>query len=212
VAEAPHVSDNAPLFYAVALYSRDPSPPLARRNRRNTPLPLSPRATGTPLSSSHRVAPLPTRPPSSRSACTPPIKGCRRAPLSFLSPSSCFILRVKHAAPPYTSPCCRFSEPIIGASPKKSVDIVHPPPRSSRHRAAPDDLQCCLHFDKHLTGALLLPDLQVDASELSFDQTSVSASSRLRHCPQRNTTMLPHSPPHWRPTPLVSRAAILLAR
>jgi hypothetical protein len=83
---------------------------------------------------------------------------------------------------PYTSPHCLLSEPITGASPKPSINIVHPPPRSSRRRAAPVDLRCRLHFDENRTSALLLPDLQVDASELSLGRTPASPSASKKRC------------------------------
>jgi hypothetical protein len=105
---------------------------------------------------------------------------------------------VKHAAAPYTSPRCLLSEPVTGASPKPSVDIVHPPPRSSRRRATPIDLQCRLHFDEHRACALLLLNLQVNASELSPDQMSVSPYA---------STVLPPSKKRRRAAPSATSSA-----
>jgi hypothetical protein len=123
----------------------------------------------------HRSRATTTGPPPTLALPCPPVKRVSsyrcRASLSFLSPSPHFPLRVKHATAPYSSPHCLLSEPVTIASPKPSIDIIHLPPRSLRRRVAPVDLRCRLHFDEHRAGALLLLDLQVDASELSFGRT-----------------------------------------
>jgi hypothetical protein len=175
----------------------------AHAPRQSDPRPLSPRATGTHLSSSRRVAPLPTGTPLSFHSTTPPCQSVppitTAPPFFSLSPPR-FPLRVKHAAIPYTSPLCILSEPVTGASPKPSVDIVHLPVWSSRRRAAPVDLRCRLYFDEHHAGALLLSDIQVDASELSSGRMSESPSASTTSAPSKKHH--PHLPPHRCPTPL----------
>jgi hypothetical protein len=92
--------------------------------------PLLQRATGTPLFVLPPRGSTPRRPhpPSPALPCLP----CkrvpphhRRAPISFLSPSPHFPLRVKHAAVPFTSLRGLLSESVTGASSKPSVDIIH---------------------------------------------------------------------------------------
>jgi hypothetical protein len=68
--------------------------------------------------------------PLARRCRLTPVKGRRPVvavppPLSSLSPSPRFPVRMKHAVTPYTSPHYLLSEPVIGASPKTLVDIVH---------------------------------------------------------------------------------------
>jgi hypothetical protein len=188
----PHMSVTpAPLFYTTAPPNRDPAPPLVWCDRWT---PLSPCATGTPLSSSHRVAPLLTGPPCKR-VPHPPFFSLSLTTLSSPGEARC--------APFHFSPLRLVR---VGTwSVLEAVDRHRPPPpRSSSRRATPVDLRCRLHFDEHRAGALLLPDLQVNASEpLRLD------------CATALKETLPHHPIHHlvgaRP-PLVSCAAILLAR
>jgi hypothetical protein len=156
-----------PLFYAAASPSCDTAPPLMHHGRRTPPplpptvwrhSPPDPPAFALPRLNVKGRRPFTATPFFSLSLTTlsPPGEACRG---------------------PYTSPCCLSSEPVTRASPKPSVDIVHPSLRSSRRRAAPVDLRCHLHFDKHRVGALLLLDLQVDASEPSSGRMPVRPSA-----------------------------------
>jgi hypothetical protein len=165
----------APVFYTAAAPGRNPALTLIRHGHRTH---LSPRATWTPsLPPATWCHSLPD-PPASAPPC-PPVKG--RRPITttpFLSLSLAALSSPGEArCAPYTSPRCLLSEQVTRVSPKLPIDIIHPPPRSSCHRAAPVDLRCHLHFDENCTGALLLPDIQVDASDLSFGRMPVSPSA-----------------------------------
>jgi hypothetical protein len=178
----------APLFYTAAAPGRGPALPLVRHGHRT---PLSPRATWTP-SLPPATSPAPPR---------PPVKGCHPITTTpFLSLSlAAFSSPGEARCAPYTSPHCLLSEQVTRVSPKLPIDIIHPPPRSSRHRAALVDLRCRLHFDENCIGALLLPDLQVDACELSSGRMPVSPSA---------STMLPPLKKCRRTTPSATSSGL----
>jgi hypothetical protein len=167
-----------------------------------------------PLSTRHRDPPLfllprgatPRRsPPASILPPPPPVKG--RRPVAVVPPFFSLSLAAlsspgEACRAPYTSPRCLLSELVTGASLKPSVDIVHPLSRSSCCQAAPVDLRCRLHIDEHCAGALLLPDLQVDASELFSGRMPVSPSASTVPPPSKkccrvapSTTSLAPNPP-----------------